>query len=159
MVVTSTRASYNLPMALSEDETRLWHAWKLAGETVMARVTRDLAGATGLSGPDFGVLSRLEDLGGGELRQQELAESMRWDKARLSHHLTRMEERDLVTRRPAPGKGVLVVLTVTGRKLLRTARPEHARAIRAHLVGRLTPDESRRLSAICGKLLEAEGPA
>src|ERR1700722_20419378 len=34
------------------------------------------------------VLSRLADLGGGTLRQIDLARSMRWDKARLSHHLT-----------------------------------------------------------------------
>ena len=67
----------------------------------MSRVGRDIAEATGLSGPDFGVLSRLVDLGQGAMRQQVLAESMGWDKSRLSHQLTRMQEKGLVERRDA----------------------------------------------------------
>ena len=55
---------------LSPQELRIWHAFKLMGEDVMERVGRDIAAGTGLSGPDFGVLSRLADLGQGELRQQ-----------------------------------------------------------------------------------------
>ena len=55
-----------------------------------------LAQATGLSGPEFGVLSRLAALGKGEMRQQALASVMAWDKSRLSHQLTRMQERALI---------------------------------------------------------------
>ena len=61
---------------LSPQELRVWHAFKLMGEDVMARVGRDIADATGLSGPEFGVLSRLDGLGKGEMRQQALAQSM-----------------------------------------------------------------------------------
>lgn len=68
----------------------------------------------GLSHPSFNSASRLADLGSGELRQQDLAESVRWDKSRLSHQLTRMEGRGLTTRRPADGKGVIVGMTAKG---------------------------------------------
>ena len=62
---------------LSPQELRIWHAFKLMGEDVMERVGRDITQATDLSGPDFSVLSRLADLGKGEMRQQALAEPAR----------------------------------------------------------------------------------
>jgi hypothetical protein len=48
----------------------------LMGEDVLGRVGRDIAQATGLSGPVFGVLSRLAALGKGGMRQQALASVM-----------------------------------------------------------------------------------
>jgi hypothetical protein len=59
---------------LSPHELRVWHAFRLMGEDVMARVGRDIADATGLSGAEFGVLSRLAALGKGEMRQQALGQ-------------------------------------------------------------------------------------
>src|ERR1700760_4488851 len=44
---------------LSPRELRIWHAFLAMGEEVLERVGRDIAQATGLSGPEFGVLSRL----------------------------------------------------------------------------------------------------
>lgn len=62
----------------------LWAAWKGASEAVRAAVGADITAATGLSDPDFGVLTRLTDLGDGTLRQSELAKSMGWHRSRLS---------------------------------------------------------------------------
>ena len=126
------------PKPLSPREMRIWHAFRMMGEDVLARVDRDIAQATGISGPDFAVLSRLA--GRGEMRQQELAERLGWDKSRLSHHLTRMQERALVQRRPGEGQ-VLVVLTPAGRERLEAARPVHAESIRRHLLSRLTQEQ------------------
>lgn len=81
---------------------------------------------------------------------------MGWDKARLSHHLTRMEGRELVTRRPAGAKGSIVTLTAGGKHALRGARPVHSRAVRHHLFARLTQDDRRRLRSICDVLVEPE---
>ncbi len=142
-------------MALTTEERALWTAWKHAGELVMARVGRDLTESTGLSGADFGVLSRLEDLGRGELRQQELADSMRWDKARLSHHLTRMEQRKLVVRRPVAAKGIRVTITAVGTRALHAARPVHAAAVRDHLLSKMTTADRARLRAICEELVRS----
>jgi hypothetical protein len=64
---------------LSPHELRVWHAFMLMGEDVLGRVGRDIAPATGLSGPEFGVLSRLAALGKDEMRQQALASVMAWD--------------------------------------------------------------------------------
>ncbi len=139
---------------LSPHELRVWHAFKLMGEDVMERVGRDIAEATGLSGPDFGVLSRLADLGKGEMRQQTLARSMGWDKSRLSHHLARMRERKLIERRDAGERVVLVVLTKLGRAKLDAARPVHAESVRRNLLSRLSAEQIEtivRVSNILGE--------
>ena len=123
--------------ALSPDEVAIWHAFKLVGETVSASVERDILAASGLTGSEFGVLTRLVDLGDGRLRQQELATSMRWDKSRLSHQLTRMQKRDLVSRINVDPSTVLVEITDAGRAALAPARQAHARSIRENLLDRL----------------------
>lgn len=126
---------------LSPHELRVWHAFLLMGEDVLGRVGRDIAQATGLSGPEFGVLSRLVALGKGEMRQQALARVLTWDKSRLSHQLTRMQQRRLIERRHAVGNTVLVVVTKLGRKRLQAARPIHADSVRRNLLSRLTPEQ------------------
>jgi DNA-binding MarR family transcriptional regulator len=110
-------------------------------EDVLGRVDRDIAQATELSGPEFGVLIRLAGCSKGEMRQQALANSLGWDKSRLSHQLTRMQRRALIERHPADGGSVLVVLTNHGREKLDAARPVHAQSVRRNLLSRLTQEQ------------------
>jgi DNA-binding MarR family transcriptional regulator len=124
---------------LNDTEMDLWHLWKQAAETVRGRIADEVALATGLSDPDFGVLTRVAELGNGALRQNELAASMGWHRSRLSHHLTRMEQRQLVTRRPAEG-GVEILITEWGRAAVVRARPVHAEAVRRHLLDHVPAD-------------------
>jgi DNA-binding MarR family transcriptional regulator len=138
---------------LSDDEQALWHAVKSLGSTVVRRIGVDLAAATGLSGADYGVISRLADLGGGRLGQQVLTESMQLTKGAMSHQLTRMAERGLITREKG-ASGVTVVLTAQGRDVLASARPVHAAAVREHLTGRLSAEERGVLLRVAGRLGE-----
>jgi len=124
---------------LTDDELRLWHAWKRASERVRARVAETIAAETGLSDPDFAILTRVEDAADGALRQNELAASLGWHRSRLSHQLTRMQERGLVTR-VAAGTGVEVRATSAGREVIARARPHHAAAVREHLIAHATPE-------------------
>jgi len=124
---------------LSPQEFRVWHAFRLMHEDVLGRVGRDITQETGLSGPEFGVLSRLA--GKGEIRQQTLASMMAWDKSRLSHQLTRMQERSLIERKRVDGKTVLIALTKLGREKLEAARPVHAASVRRNLLSRLTQEQ------------------
>jgi DNA-binding MarR family transcriptional regulator len=139
---------------LSPQELRIWHAFKLMGEDVMERVGRDITQATDLSGPDFGVLSRLADLGKGEMRQQALAESLGWNKSRLSHHLTRMQHKQLIERREADARVVLVVLTKHGRAKLDAARPVHAASVRRNLLSRLSEQQTETIVRVSNLLGE-----
>ncbi len=139
---------------LSRRELRVWHAFKLMGDDVLSRVGRDIAAGTGLSGPEFGVLSRLADLGKGEMRQQELARMLDWDKSRLSHQLTRMKERKLIERRHADKNAVLVVLTKLGREKLDAARPIHAESVRRNLLSRLSAEQIETIVRVSNLLGE-----
>lgn len=126
---------------LSPQELRVWHAFRLMGEEVLSRVGRDLTEATGLTGPEFGVLSRLARIGKGEMRQQALAECLGWDKSRLSHQLTRMQRRGLIKRHDSDQRAVLVSLTKSGQKTLDAAMPVHAASVRRNLLSRLTAEQ------------------
>jgi DNA-binding MarR family transcriptional regulator len=111
------------------------------GEDVLERVGGDIALAAGLSGAEFGVLSRLAAYGKGEMRQQELAIVMGWEKSRLSHQLSRMQKRKLIERRAADSRATLIVLTKTGREKLAFALPVRAESVRRHLLSRLSAEQ------------------
>jgi DNA-binding MarR family transcriptional regulator len=138
--------------SLSPDELQVWQACRALGDRVGRRVGAELADAVGLSGSEFGLLKRLDELGGGRLGQQALADAMRWAKSRMSHQLTRMAARGIVRREKGAG-GVVVVLTPEGRELLARARPVHAAAVREHLIDRLTEPERALLVTIADRLV------
>lgn len=122
----------------------LWHALKKLGDVALSRVGSEIEAATRLSGADFGILSRLEDLGGGKLDQRDLLASLGWHKSRLSHQLTRMEARGLLRRkRLASGRGVAVMIRPQGAQAIATARPIHAAAVRKHVLLRLAPEDEQ----------------
>jgi DNA-binding MarR family transcriptional regulator len=140
---------------LTESEAELWHAWQAASDA-LSQVSAEVAAATGISEPDLTVLTRLQDIGGGRLRQSELAASTGWHRSRLSHHLKRMQERGLVDRDEVPG-GVDVRLTTMGRAALHRARPAHADAVRRHLVQPLPARDRERLLTILRRLSPTPG--
>ncbi len=123
----------------------------------MAQVSADVAAETGLSEPDFVVLTRLHDADGGVLRQSELAAVTGWHRSRLSHHLRRMAERGLLAREEIPG-GVEVRLTTMGRAATVRARPLHADAVRRHLVQALPARDRQRLLALLRRLAVSRPP-
>ena len=141
---------------LSPRELRVWHAFRWMSEDVLSRVDRDLTEQVGLSGPEFGVLSRLAAIGKGEMRQQALAECIGWDKSRLSHQLTRMQRKGLVERRETGQRSVMVVLTRQGQKMLAAATPVHADSVRRNLLSRLSADQIATIVRVSNLLGEDE---
>ncbi|AZB41519.1 MarR family transcriptional regulator [Bacillus sp. FJAT-42376] len=134
---------------ISQEEMNIWHMWKGSYQSIFGRVVKDLTDQTGLSEGDFGILDRLDQFGNGELRQQELADSMTWDKSRLSHHLTRMEKRGLVRRKPSDSdRGVQVIITEAGKTALNEARPVVSEAIREHFLSLLTEEDVESIGRI-----------
>ncbi|MFI2374891.1 MarR family winged helix-turn-helix transcriptional regulator [Streptomyces sp. NPDC018964] len=127
----------------------LWSAFKRAHETVRARVIADTAEAAGLSEPDLTILVSL-DKAGGALRQSELATSLGWDRTRVSHQLTRMDKRGLVTRERAAG--VTVVLTDAGRQAVAAVHPGLEAAVRRHFTDKLSAREIETLGSVLRRL-------
>ncbi|MEU9454413.1 MarR family winged helix-turn-helix transcriptional regulator [Streptomyces sp. NPDC048277] len=127
----------------------LWSAFKRAHEVVRTRVIADTAEAAGLSEPDLTILVNL-DKAGGALRQSELAASLGWDRTRVSHQLTRMSGRGLVTRERAGG--VTVTLTDAGHEAVAAVGPGLEAAVRRHFTDKLTAREIETLNSLLRRL-------
>ena len=131
------------------DPVDLWSAFKRAHEIVRARVIADTAETVGLSEPDLAILAGLNKAGGA-LRQSELAASLGWDRTRLSHQVTRMDRRGLVTRERAGG--VTVALTGSGREAVTAVGPGLDAAVRRHFTDKLSAQEIETLRSVLGRL-------
>ncbi|MFD0585114.1 MarR family winged helix-turn-helix transcriptional regulator [Dactylosporangium darangshiense] len=90
------------------------------------------------------------------MRLSEMADRMLWSKSRLSHHVTRMQQRGLVTRQecPSDGRGAFIVLTDLGMETLRAAAPGHVAAVRAHFIDLMTDEQVRVLGEVTETVLE-----
>ena len=135
---------------LDDDEMRAWLAYRRMRLLLSAEINRDLAREAGLSEADYDVLSNLTAAGGDRRRLSDLAARMQWSKSRLSHHITRMEQRGLVCREDVDGdaRGSFVVLTPQGRQTIEQAAPGHVASVRRHLIDRLTAEQIRVLGEI-----------
>lgn len=138
------------PNWLSEDEQRAWGAYRRMVLRVDAAIARDLTRDTGLSVPDYQVLAELSAAPDHQRRLSELANGMQWSASRLSHHVTRMEQRGLVARVDCDedARGAFVVLTEQGFDAIKLAAPDHVASVRRHLIDRLTPEQLATLSEI-----------
>ena len=131
------------PRWLTEAEERAWRGYRRMHLLLDLQIVRDLANDSSLSEPDYDVLSTLSETEGKRRRLTELAAHMLWTKSRLSHHLTRMEQRGLVCREDCAtdGRGAYVALTDEGRRAIELAAPDHVESVRRHLIDLLTPEQ------------------
>jgi DNA-binding MarR family transcriptional regulator len=120
-----------------------------------AALHKQLQQDSGLSLPDFDVLVQLTEAPEEKVRIMPLANALGWERSRLSHHIKRMESRDLVERQECSddGRGAFVVLTPTGREAIERAAPEHARTVRELVFDSLTDDELDVLTQITNNVL------
>ena len=123
------------------------------------QVNRELQRETGLSGADYEVLVNLSEAPDGRLRPFELGRATEWEKSRLSHHLTRMEERGLVKREACPtdNRGAHIVLTAKGRKAIEAAAPLLVSHVRRLFVEALTPEQLDALADIAETVIAKLG--
>ncbi|MEU9300340.1 MarR family winged helix-turn-helix transcriptional regulator [Streptomyces sp. NPDC048269] len=138
------------PRWLTEPEMDAWYAWRRMFPLVNAGIARDLNQDSGLSEADYDVLSVLGSTQGHRMRISALAVLMQWSRSRLSHQLTRMEQRGLVRRQevPADARGAEVVLTGPGLSMITSAAPLHVESVRRHLIDILTPEQLRTLAEV-----------
>jgi DNA-binding MarR family transcriptional regulator len=132
---------------LNDDEAHAWRGYRRMRALLDLQISRDLAADSGLSEADYDVLSDLSETKGHRLRLIELSRQMLWSKSRLSHHISRMEQRGLVRREgdDAATRGVIVVLTPAGLRAIKAAAPAHVASVRRHFIDLLTPKQIEAL--------------
>ena len=140
---------------LTDDEQRAWRAYRRMVLLVDAEIARDLARDSALSMPDYQVLTALSEAEGHRRRLTELANDMQWSPSRLSHHVSRMEQRGLVTRAECSEdlRAAYVVLSDAGWEAIKAAAPDHVKSVRAHLIDLLTPEQLDQLTLISEKVI------
>ncbi len=128
-------------------------AWRGLIETtqlLFTQLERELTREHGLSMADYEILVRLSEAPHRAMRMTELAHTTLASKSRLSHQVSRMEERGLVVREvcPTDRRGASGVLTDAGFALLEQAAPTHVRGVREHLLDQLTAKDIAALSSL-----------
>ncbi|MCZ2836740.1 MarR family winged helix-turn-helix transcriptional regulator [Modestobacter sp. VKM Ac-2985] len=140
---------------LDPDEQRAWRAWLYSWMLLDDRLDRELTRETGISHAYYEILVQLSETEGRQLRMSELAERCLSSRSRLSHAVSRLEERGWVRRQVCPddGRGQLAVLTDEGFAALEGAAPVHVESVRSHLFDQLSPEQVAAMRDIGETLL------
>jgi DNA-binding MarR family transcriptional regulator len=126
---------------LDPDQQRAWLAYIRIQLRLAYEMNRQLLADSGMSLPDYDVLTALSVAGGGRMAVTVLAAQIGWERSRVSHHVRRMSARGLVTCGPsaADGRVTEVALTGRGRQAQEDAAPGHVDLVRRLFFGGL-PD-------------------
>src|SRR5258707_10174163 len=82
---------------LDGDQQRAWLAYIRVQLRLAYEMNRQLLADSGMSLPDYDVLTALSVADGGRMQITVLAAQIGWERSRVSHHVRRMSARGLVT--------------------------------------------------------------
>ena len=140
---------------LDDDEQATWRAWLTSSMLLADRLERELTRETGISNAYYEILVQLSEAPERALRMSELADRCLSSRSRLSHAVSRLEEREWVRRQVCAedGRGQLAVLTDAGFAALAAAAPVHVDSVRRNLFDQLSPAQVDALRGIGETLL------
>jgi DNA-binding MarR family transcriptional regulator len=130
------------PHWLTDEQQQAWRATVQLSQLLLRQLDRDLA-AYGLNGRDYEILVELSEAPDHRLRMTDLADATSQSRSRLSHQISRMENRGLVRRDDCEGdkRGTFAVLTRTGFETIERVAPHHVEQVRRHFIDRLTGEQ------------------
>jgi DNA-binding MarR family transcriptional regulator len=149
------------PRWLDPEEQRAWRAWLYSAQLLMDRLDRELTHETGISHAYYEILVALSETPERSMRMSELADRCLSSRSRLSHAVSRLEERGWVRRQVCAedGRGQLAVLTDEGFAALEAAAPVHVESVRTHLFDQLSPEQVAAMRDFGETLLRHLDPA
>lgn len=134
------------PRWLSQAEQRAWRAHLSMHKLLLHRLDRELH-EFGLSINDYEILVNLSESPERRMRMSDLAEATIQSRSRLSHQISRMETKGLVSRADCPDdrRGTYAVLSDQGWETIKKVAPHHVSGVREHFVDLLTDDQLKEL--------------
>jgi DNA-binding MarR family transcriptional regulator len=104
---------------------------------------------------EYQVLAMLSESQQQSMRMSSLAELTNASLSRLSHLVTRLEQRGLVRREPDPADGRFTnaILTGQGSRALTGAAPGHVAHVRSLVIDVLSPEQLRRLGLAADRIM------
>jgi DNA-binding MarR family transcriptional regulator len=145
---------------LSEDEHVAWVRLAAVVELLPGVLESQLRRDADLTHFEYWVLAMLSEAPERTLRMTALAERTNATLSRLSHVVSRLEDRGLLERFPCPEdrRATNARLTEAGwDKVVETA-PGHLETVREYVVDALTPRQVAQLAAIAGAILDRIDP-
>jgi len=149
------------PRWLTPDQQRAWRTYIEATTMLLDALDRQLQRDAGMPHGYYEILVRLSERPDRTMRMSELAEATRSSRSRLSHAVSRLEERRWVERRDCETdrRGQLAALTDTGRAALEQAAPGHVAEVRKHVIDRLSATQVTQLADIAELIVAGLSPA
>jgi DNA-binding MarR family transcriptional regulator len=131
------------PRWLTAEEQASWRSFIDGTRALVDALDRQLQVDSNLPHAYYEVLIPLSEAPGRSMRMSELAERARSSRSRLSHAVSRLEERGWVRRQDCPTdkRGQLAILTDAGMDTVVRSAPGHVAAVRKYLIDRLTPEQ------------------
>jgi DNA-binding MarR family transcriptional regulator len=117
---------------LDGDQQRAWLAYVRVQLRLAYEMNRQLLADSGMSLPDYDVLTALSVADEERMQITVLAAQIGWERSRVSHHVRRMSARGLVAcgLSAADRRVTEVTLTSLGRQALAEAAPGHVELVR-----------------------------
>jgi len=145
--------------ALSGAEREVWRSFYSMRRQLDRALDLQLQRDSGLSASEFEILVAIDFAPERQLRIKEIAGSIGWEKSRVSHLVTRMERRGLVSRTECAtdARGSWIGLTASGRRALLGATRGHSATIRRYFFEVLSAEELAVLDSVSGRVVEAIG--
>ncbi|MCZ9884495.1 MarR family winged helix-turn-helix transcriptional regulator [Arthrobacter sp. B2a2-09] len=131
-------------------QLRIWRDYIETAEALRTRLTGRLQNESSLSSGDYQVLLALSEAEHHTIRSSELAAMIGWERSRLSHHLGRMEKRQLIRRIPCADAvhGIDVIATDPGLELFRAGSVPHLRAVKEIFIDALSAEQLTQVEDI-----------
>ena len=149
------------PRWLDADEQKAWRAWLYSTQLLQDLLDRELVHQTGIAHAYYEILVALSEAPDRMMRMSELADRCLSSRSRLSHAVSRLEERGWVRRQVCveDGRGQLAVLTDEGFAALQAAAPVHVESVRTHLFDQLSPEQVAAMRDLGETLLRHLDPS
>ncbi|MEV4113664.1 MarR family transcriptional regulator [Nonomuraea sp. NPDC049695] len=143
------------PRWLSPAEQRAWRTHLALHKLLMHRLDRELQ-VHQLSLNDYEILVNLSESQDRRMRMSDLADATIQSRSRLSHQISRMEAKGLVTREDCRDdrRGTFAVLTDEGWDTIQKVAPDHVASVREHFVDRLSDEQLKALEAAYEPIVE-----
>jgi DNA-binding MarR family transcriptional regulator len=141
---------------LSDEEQQVWR--RLAGVMILlpAALESQLQRDAQLTHFGYWAMAMLSESPNRSLRMSELALMANGSQSRLSHLISRLEERGWVRRERVgeDGRGYVAVLTDAGYEKVVATAPGHVEEVRRLVFDRLSPEQVAALGDACEAIVQ-----
>ncbi|MDP9824580.1 MarR family winged helix-turn-helix transcriptional regulator [Kineosporia succinea] len=148
------------PQWLSEEEQKAWRKFAAVFTLLPASLDAQLQHDAQLTHFAYFALAMLSEAPDRALRMSELAARSSSSPSRLSHTISRLENRGYVRRSRAAedGRGQVASLTDEGMAAIVDFAPGHVDAVRRYVFDALSAEQVQQLGEICTAVLSKIDP-